>query len=1056
MNRQVQNASSPTDTGSQAIAIAPRTRWLRSPEAPLLLAAGLGLLACGVALLWESTAPGTLHALLGSIGVDIVVGMALLALAGAWLSASRLRRILAEHAAADTDLRLREERYQLALAGSNDGVWDWDIASDKVYFSTRVLDILRADKPLDQLQFSEFIDFLHPDDKDRILAALRAHLREHAPYDVQCRSRTLDGNYIWLRIRGQSVRDADGKAIRMAGSITDITDYRITAQRWQFALEDVGEGIWEWDATVGHVSYSPRWMESMGYSADEAVLLGPDVRSWLHPDDDPLQRERLQQHLRGEAPIYRSEHRLRQRDGTYKWVADRGKVIEWSADHQPLRMIGCHVDITHLKQTEEALARSNSQLRALLDAATHVAIIATDRSSKISVFNSGAERLLGYSAEEIIGQKTPAHFHLPEELSARAAELEGLRIAPAMDDAVALEQLQRWQEKDRLWTYVCKDGSHRTVHLIITPVLEMGTEITGFLGIAIDMTARRRVELALRDSEQVLRALFEQSPLGMTLTARDGRHVDSNRAFQRMVGYSKAELASMPHDGLFTAEYRIRHSASTLQLLAQDSFGPIELELVRRDGSSVPVAVNGVALRLKDDDFVWSIIEDITQRRAAEHEIEQLAFFDPLTGLPNRRLFMDRLQHCLLRARRERRFGALMFLDLDQFKRINDAHDHVTGDHLLQMIGPRLGDVLREQDTVARLGGDEFVLLLEGIGATLEEATRNAQMLAEQLRTALRLPFYFSAIQHKISASIGVTLFPKSDETVDDLMRQADTAMYHVKDRGRDGICFFVPEMQELALGRLALERDLQQALGGEQLRLFLQPQVDQHGHVIGAEALLRWQHPLQGLLAPARFIPIAEESGLIVPLGEWVLRESGRLLRRLQRPQGDFSVSVNISPRQFREANFVERVRAVVTESGCDPRQLVLEITESILVSDVDEAIAKMTALREFGVRWSLDDFGTGYSSLAYLKRLPLQELKIDRSFVTDVTTDSNDAAIVETILSMARHLGLVAVAEGVETDDQFEFLKAHGCPFFQGYFFSPPKDLLELFPLPAVQEGS
>jgi EAL domain-containing protein (putative c-di-GMP-specific phosphodiesterase class I) len=262
--------------------------------------------------------------------------------------------------------------------------------------------------------------------------------------------------------------------------------------------------------------------------------------------------------------------------------------------------------------------------------------------------------------------------------------------------------------------------------------------------------------------------------------------------------------------------------------------------------------------------------------------------------------------------------------------------------------------------------------------------------------------------------------------------------------------------MQALALERLALDRDLQLALSGEQLRLFLQPQVDATGRVIGAEALLRWQHPRQGLLSPATFIPVAEESGLIVQIGEWVLREAADLLVRLSAQAIDFSISVNISPRQFRETNFVERVQAVIAASGADPRQLVLEITESILVSDIDEAIAKMTALREFGVRWSLDDFGTGYSSLAYLKRLPLQEFKIDRSFVTDVTTDSNDAAIVETILSMARHLGLTAVAEGVETGEQFAFLKAHGCLLFQGYLFGRPTDMLEFFPFAkALQQG-
>jgi diguanylate cyclase (GGDEF)-like protein/PAS domain S-box-containing protein len=965
-----------------------------------------------------------------------------------WIVIWRTRAQLARIAASDEAVRQSEQRYQLALAGSNDGVWDWNILTDSVYFSPRVLEILGTQLS-GNLHFSDFTDFLHPEDKERTLQALQAHLRDQSPYDIECRSRTAAGDYLWLRIRGQSVRDASGKPVRMAGSITDITEQRITAQRWQFALEDVGEGIWEWEATTGRVTYSPRWMESMGFDADERFLIGGGARDWFHPDDEPLQWQRLLQHFRGELPLYRSEHRLRRKDGSYKWVADRGKVIEWSPDGRPLRMIGSHIDITHLKQTEEALARSNSQLKAILNAATHVSIIATDRDGLITLFNSGAERLLGYSAAEMLG-RSPSVLHLPEEMRAR----NGTANVPT--NASLFDQLQHWRPEDNNWTYVCKDGTRRAVNLIITPVLAGEGEIGGFLGIAIDMSERQQAEQALRDREVVMRALFEQSPLGMTLISRGGRHIESNPAFERLLGYSRAELAAMPFEQFFAPEHRAAQSTMVSEIMARDEFGPIEMILMRKDGQQVSVSANGVALRINNDVLIWSIIEDITLRRAAEREIEQLAFYDALTGLPNRRLFLDRLQHALLRTRRDRQFGALLFLDLDQFKRINDAHDHVTGDHLLQMVGPRLNDVLRAEDTVARLGGDEFVVLLEAIGSTEEEALYHSQALAEKLRAALHLPFYFAGIQHKVSASIGVTLFPRAAESVDDLMRQADTAMYHVKEHGRDGICFFAPAMQARALERLALDRDLQLALSGEQLRLFLQPQIDPTGRVIGAEALLRWQHPQQGLLAPAMFIPVAEESGLIVQIGEWVLHEAGRLLVRLRARSIDFSISVNISPRQFREANFVERVQAVINASGADPRQLVLEITENILVSDIDEAIAKMTALRAFGVRWSLDDFGTGYSSLAYLKRLPLQELKIDRSFVTDVTSDSNDAAIVETILSIARHLGLTAVAEGVETAEQFAFLKAHDCPRFQGYLFGRPTDMLEFFPLLETAEAA
>ena len=457
-----------------------------------------------------------------------------------------------------------------------------------------------------------------------------------------------------------------------------------------------------------------------------------------------------------------------------------------------------------------------------------------------------------------------------------------------------------------------------------------------------------------------------------------------------------------------------------------------ELSIARKDSTHPGEGPRFVALA-----------RDVTERQQAQARTHQLAYFDALTGLPNRRMLLDRLGLALAAARRNGQIGALLFVDLDNFKQINDARGHTLGDQLLAEVARRLTGLLRPGDTVARLGGDEFVLLLQGIATDMATAGRQALAVAERVREALELPYAIDTHLYSSTGSLGITLFPKRAEGVEDLLREADTAMYRAKDLGRNRIRFYEAAMQADVQERLALEQDLKKAMAEGQLAAYIQPQVDAQGTVVGGELLMRWSHPVRGSVPPARFIPIAEASGLILPMGAWMIEKACDAIAQLQRQGMPLSISVNVSQRQFRQEDFVERVRNVLAQTGATPSCLVLEVTESLLIENLDDTIARMTELVHLGVRFSIDDFGTGYSSLAYLKRLPLYELKIDKSFVQDTPDDPSDTAIVQSILSVARHLNLRVVAEGVETQAQADFLAASQCDCLQGYLFYRPEPL-------------
>jgi diguanylate cyclase (GGDEF)-like protein len=486
------------------------------------------------------------------------------------------------------------------------------------------------------------------------------------------------------------------------------------------------------------------------------------------------------------------------------------------------------------------------------------------------------------------------------------------------------------------------------------------------------------------------------------------------------------------------------------ELLADPSGIQIyESRVKHADGSTRDVVFHKARLLGGDgaSSGIIGVILDITERKRAEEQIHQLAFFDVLTHLPNRRLLLDRLQHAFAASARTRQYGAIMFLDLDHFKTLNDTKGHEIGDLLLIEVAARLTSCVRDGDTVARLGGDEFVIVLEALGAGLDQAANRAERVAEKIRDALGQPYQLKERAHHTTPSIGIAMFKGHEDSVDDLLKYADVAMYQAKTAGRNAIRFYDPETQSAIEERADLETELRLALEERQFLLYYQVQVDGRHRPLGAEVLLRWEHPQRGLVPPMQFIPLAEETGLIVPIGLWVLQTACAQLKAWQGSAltRDLTLAVNVSAKQFRQPDFVARVRRALQESGAKPSHLKLELTESMVLENVEDTIEKMRELKLLGVSFSMDDFGTGYSSLQYLKQLPLDQIKIDRSFVRDIATDTNDAAIVQTIIAMSDALGLNVIAEGVETQAQHEFLDEHGCHAFQGYLFGKPLPLAQ-----------
>lgn len=657
------------------------------------------------------------------------------------------------------------------------------------------------------------------------------------------------------------------------------------------------------------------------------------------------------------------------------------------------------------------------QYRILFDKA-HDCLLLLTTEGRIREANQACSDMLGYGREELIVMSI-------EDIA--EDDLSGQKLAHACDEKRTFSA-----------HFSCKDSSRIPVEVDASRIFLEDTHhlYLNFRCISERKKGEREAQLA--------HAAINVSDTPFYWISPEGRIISVNSAACRSLGYTKEEMA-----GKYIWDIDPYYTQDDNRKLSQEikPTGSYTLESAhrRKDGTEFPILVTVNSATYEGEEHRLVFVQDISERKRADERITYLAYYDEVTGLPNRRMFFERLQHMLAVSARSQRYGAILFIDIDNFKIINDTLGHHAGDMLLKEVSSRLCSTVREEDIVARLGGDEFVVTLEEVDVDRQKAAAHAKLVGEKLLKALSAPYLLNGAECINSASIGVALFQGFNQEIEELLMQSDLAMYEAKKTGRNMLLFFDPAMQEALEKRTSMEADLRMALEQGQFELHYQGRVDENGAVIGAEALLRWQHPDRGMVSPAEFIVLSEQTGLILPIGNWVLNEACATIKSWEKKPETrpLVLSINISPLQLRHADFVDTVAASITNSGIDPSKLELEITESMLHSDIDLIIGKMNALQKQGVRFSMDDFGTGYSSLSYLKRLPINQVKIDQSFVRDITLDQNDEIIVQLIIEMSRTLGLESIAEGVESPEQLDLLLRHGCRQFQGFLFSHPLPL-------------
>ena len=681
--------------------------------------------------------------------------------------------------------------------------------------------------------------------------------------------------------------------------------------------------------------------------------------------------------------------------------------------------------VQRTNELSEAVKHLNLQAAALEAAAN--AIVITDVNGTIMWVNQAFTTMTGYSKEEAVG-KNPRLLKSGKQPQSYYADLWS---------TISSGKVWKGEIVNRR-----KDGTTYTEEMTITPVTHGVGKVanTQFVAIKQDITKRKQAEQALRQAKEKYRAIFEDAVIGIFQTTPDGHPVSINRALAEMHGYDSPEqlLAEVSNVArIFVDPNRMDELG---QLLAKNGVvRGAEVEVYRRDRTKKWILANFRAVRDASGNIVLNegTVEDITARKLAEERVQYLAYYDALTGLPNRTLLQDRLAKALAGARRRKDKVAILFLDLDRFKDINDSLGHSVGDFLLQEVAERLKTWAREQDTVARLSGDEFVLLLNDV-----KDVPDAAVAAERLMNTITAEFVVQGHTLNVSCSVGISIFPEHGTDADRLIKNADAAMYSAKDNGRNNFRFFTADMNAQVVERLTLESSLRLALDRKQLFVVYQPQMDiASGRITGLEALLRWQHPELGLVPPDKFIRVAENSGLILPIGEWVLRTACSQARKWQE-EGlpAVTMAVNVSAVQFRQQGFCELIRRVLHETGLAPQYLELELTESLLLANADLMLSVVQELKAMGLTLAIDDFGTGYSSFNYLKQFRVGKLKIDRVFIRDVAVNPDDAAITSAIISMAKSLHLKVIAEGVEDEAQMSFLRAHQCDEIQGYYFSKP----------------
>ncbi|KRC11092.1 diguanylate cyclase [Hydrogenophaga sp. Root209] len=799
---------------------------------------------------------------------------------------------------------------------------------------------------------------------------------------------------------------------------------RESESRLNLTEHTAGAGSWSMQVASGELVHSDEFASILGLADHRQVTSLDTMVQRYNPEWRSGIRQRLERCARsGEG--FDEEIQIMVDGGVSKWVRTVSSAVR-GVGGEIVRIQGAIQDISAQKQAQQDTLRLAMRLTTTLASITE-AFVTLDRQCCFTYLNQESERLLQKTTADLLGQEVWHDFSggLAERLKDKLTRSLNTNRRVELEDF--FPTLGKWME------------------VRAYPFAE---------GLAVyfrDVTERRRSQEQLMLLETSVSRLNDIVAIAETgAGSQEPRIVFVNDAFEQQTGYTRAEVIGQTPRILLELDPAMTQLNTLVASLQDNQQARTELMVRRKNGALFWVELEVVTVQATAEEVThWVAVgRDITQRKTAEDMIRHLAFYDALTDLPNRQLLLDRLQQALAASARTGQFGALMFIDLDNFKILNDTLGHHMGDQLLQKVASRLTQSVRKSDMVARLGGDEFVVMVDDLSTDPEAAAYKARALGEKVLKTLREPFQLNGHQHFATPSIGVTSFNGDQNDVGELLKQADLAMYQAKSMGRNTLCFFDPDMQATVSVNAAVSSDLRIGLREEQFILHYQPQVDRVGVVTGVEALVRWNHPTRGLTWPAEFIPVAEDTGLILPLGQWVLETAcEQLAIWAHRPQtASLSIAVNVSVRQFRHPDFVDMVMAAITRTGIRPHRLKLELTESLLADRMEITIDKMGMLKALGVTLSLDDFGVGYSSLSVLKRLPLDQLKIDKGFVADVLTDPNDAAISRAIIALAQSLSLQVVAEGVETQEQRDFLAYQGCDQFQGHLFSRPLPIEEL----------
>lgn len=933
----------------------------------------------------------------------------------------------------------------------NIGDWEWDFDLQAVRWSPQVFTIFGRDPALGPPRDAEAVAaYYEPASAQLVAAKVALAIETGELQDYEITLIRADGERVYVKATAVPRKDARGRTVALYGTVQDITASKLaerlkreSEERLDFALETAEIGDWDMDLRTnvarrsllhdrcfGYTQAVPEW----GYDTFLAHILEED-RSRV---DGHYQRA-----MAGQGG-YDVEFPVRWPDQSVHWLWSKGR-FHFDETGQPYRVAGIVLDITERKQAEAKLIESNQRLQLLETCVARINDIVL--ISEAEPFNEPGPRIVfvneafvhrtGFTREEAIG-KTPRILHGPKT---DRKELDRIRAA-----------LNQWQPVRAELINYTKQGKEFWLELDIVPVADKTGWYTHWVAVERDITERKLAEITMRESEVRYRSMFENNPQPMWVFDTETlAFLSVNDAAIAHYGYSRDEWLRMTLRDIRPAEDQSKLDAHlTIDTQSRSTATQVWTH-VRQDGSQIQVEISAHAMDYQGRPARLVLAHDITERLQSQAKVQHLAYHDLLTGLPNRTQFIRHTNAVMPECQQSGTLGVGILIDLDNFKSINDHWGHRSGDEMLKQVSQRIQQCLPPSGFVARLGGDEFMVVLTGSSLTPATASNAAQDLCSKLLVALSKGFSIDGREHFTSASLGIALFGDMDLSVGDLLSRADSAMYSAKADGRNTFRFFDIELQAQLAAQSELENELRQSIHHDELHLVYQPQVDRAGGVVGAEALIRWQHPRRGLVSPAQFIPVAESCGYILEIGQWVLNAACLALAawRAQAHTAGLTLAVNVSAKQFHHPDFVSQVLAALQTSGANPKLLKLELTESLLAQDLDGIVHKMNALKAKGITFSLDDFGTGYSSLGYLKRLPLDQLKIDQGFVRDIMVDASDVAIVRTVIALGDTLGLQVIAEGVETIQQREFLETNGCKYYQGYLFSRPlkKDAFEQF---------